>query len=274
MRFGDEGQWPPPDDDYQVGYRKPPRHSRFKPGQSGNPRGKPAGAKNAVTLLKRLLLAPLLVKQNGRETKTSKLRAIVMGLVNRAMQGDYASIRLLLQYGLERELKESDRKNRGLSDETAALVRRVLFGCSNEPELPGSGQKPQENSQASAHSASNQRLGYQIGYGKPPLHSRFQKGRSGNPAGRPTMPKSFRELILRLLDENVSFTESGQQRTVSRRHVIFTQIVNKAALGSVRFQALLLQHAPTTNITLRRRRGLPKNAELIMRRRLERFNRR
>jgi hypothetical protein len=33
-------------DDYEVGYRKPPTHTRFKPGQSGNPRGRPRGAKN------------------------------------------------------------------------------------------------------------------------------------------------------------------------------------------------------------------------------------
>jgi hypothetical protein len=268
MKFGDDDQSPQPDNEYQVGYRKPPRHSRFKPGQSGNPRGKPPGAKNSATLLKRALLASVLVKQNGRETKTTKLRVIVMRLVSRAVQGDYASIRLLLQYGLERELKESDRQQLGLSEEMVAILRRVLLGSSGEPYIPGSAEKQQETSQASAYSAPNHRLEYQIGYGKPPPHSRFQKGRSGNPAGRPRMPKSFRALILRLLDEKVSFTENGQKQTVSRRHVIFTQIVNKAALGDVRFQALLLQCAPT-NLTLRARRGLPKNAEQIIRKGLQ-----
>ena len=44
-----------PDDgetqDYEVGYRRPPRHSRFKPGQSGNPRGRPNRSKNINTLM-------------------------------------------------------------------------------------------------------------------------------------------------------------------------------------------------------------------------------
>ena len=40
-----------PDDDYAVGYKKPPLHTRFKKGQSGNPRGRPKGSKNFSTLL-------------------------------------------------------------------------------------------------------------------------------------------------------------------------------------------------------------------------------
>jgi hypothetical protein len=41
--------------DYEVGYGKPPRHSRFVKGQSGNPRGRPPGAKNMKTLLTKAL---------------------------------------------------------------------------------------------------------------------------------------------------------------------------------------------------------------------------
>jgi hypothetical protein len=240
----------PPDDEYRVGYRKPPQHSRFKPGRSGNSRGKPPGTKNALTLLKQALLTSVQIKQNGRETKTTKLRAILMRLVNRAVQGDYASIRLLLQYGLDRELREPSAADQGLSDATVARLRRVLFGIPDESHNSDSSDKQQESSAATVSSASNQRLRHQIGYRKPPLHSRFQKGRSGNPAGRPRVPKNVRTHILQLLDGEVSFSENGQKRTVSRRQVIFTQIVNKAALGDVRFQALLLQYATSINLTV------------------------
>jgi hypothetical protein len=68
----------PPDNerDYEVGYGKPPRHTRFKPGRSGNPRGRPSGSKNLSTLLNEALNEPVIVAENGGQRKISKRRAI------------------------------------------------------------------------------------------------------------------------------------------------------------------------------------------------------
>jgi len=75
--------------DYDVGYRKPPRHSRFTKGQSGNPRGRPPGAKNLKTLLSEALNETVIVSENGGRRKVTKRQAIITQLVNRSATDDF-----------------------------------------------------------------------------------------------------------------------------------------------------------------------------------------
>ena len=81
--------------DYEVGYGKPPRHTRFSKGQSGNPRGRPRGTKNLKTLLLEILSEQIIATANGRRRKITKAAAIVIQLVNRAATGDLAAITTL-----------------------------------------------------------------------------------------------------------------------------------------------------------------------------------
>jgi hypothetical protein len=82
---------PEPQRDYEVGYGKPPRQTRFSKGQSGNPRGRPRGTKNLKTLLLEILSEQIIATANGRRRKITKAAAIVIQLVNRAATGDLAS---------------------------------------------------------------------------------------------------------------------------------------------------------------------------------------
>src|ERR1700730_8872207 len=70
--------------DYEVGYGKPPRDTRFKSGQSGNPRGRPPGAKNLSTLLTEALNEPVVIAEDGGRRKISERQAIIKQLVNRS----------------------------------------------------------------------------------------------------------------------------------------------------------------------------------------------
>ena len=83
-----------PDDG--VGYSKPPRHSRFVKGQSGNPRGRPSGAKNLKTLLNKALNELVIVTENGGHRKISKREAIITQLVNRSAKADLRAVQILL----------------------------------------------------------------------------------------------------------------------------------------------------------------------------------
>jgi hypothetical protein len=97
----------PPDGerDYEVGYGKPPPHTRFVKGHSGNPRGRPPGAKNMKTLLTKALNELVVVTDHGGRRKVSKREAIVTQLVNRSAKADFKAIQILL--GMIRDI-ESD----------------------------------------------------------------------------------------------------------------------------------------------------------------------
>src|ERR1700758_304848 len=88
----------PPDSegDYEIGYGKPPPRTRFKKGQSGNPRGRPPGAKNLKTLLSEALNEMVVVTENGGRRKVAKRRAIITQLVNRSATADFRAIKILL----------------------------------------------------------------------------------------------------------------------------------------------------------------------------------
>ena len=101
---------------YRVGYRRPPAATRFKLGVSGNPKGRPRGARNykgiMVQLMNELLLAEksaAVATEGGAEAsgaekgddepprrkrprKTSRVEIILEGIVDRAIAGDMTAL--------------------------------------------------------------------------------------------------------------------------------------------------------------------------------------
>src|ERR1700722_14983477 len=84
------------DADYEVGFGRPPKHTQFQKGRSGNPKGRRRGTRNASTLLDEALNELVIVTENGLRKKETKLDAIIQQLVNRAAQGDHRATQLLL----------------------------------------------------------------------------------------------------------------------------------------------------------------------------------
>src|SRR5215472_1787965 len=80
---------------YEVGYGKPPHHTRFKKGQSGNPRGRPCGSKNLKTLLSEALSEPVIITEDGRQRKITKREAIVRQVVNCSATPDLRAVRIV-----------------------------------------------------------------------------------------------------------------------------------------------------------------------------------
>ena len=67
-------------------------------GQSGNPKGRPPAAKNVKTLLREALNEPVVIAENGRRRKITKVRAIITQVVNRSAKGDWRGIKILLDF--------------------------------------------------------------------------------------------------------------------------------------------------------------------------------
>src|SRR6266566_7418337 len=79
---------------------------------------------------------------------------------------------------------------------------------------------------------------YQVGPGRPPVHTRFKKGQSGNPGGRST--KSLPALLAAALNETVVVTIDGRRRKFTKREAIVTQIVDKSASADLRATKMLI----------------------------------
>ena len=79
---------------------------------------------------------------------------------------------------------------------------------------------------------------YEVGRGKPPVHSRFKKGQSGNPRG--PRPKNLPALLVEALDEKVVVTIDGERREITKRVAVASQLVNKSTGADLRATKMLI----------------------------------
>jgi len=102
------------DDDYEVGYGKPPKHSRFQKGRSGNPKGRPKGAKDVETMLRDTLYRKVVITENGKRKEVAALEAFFRQTLKGSLVGDSRAadklVKLLpiLRSAQEREAVEMD----------------------------------------------------------------------------------------------------------------------------------------------------------------------
>jgi len=82
-------------------------------------------------------------------------------------------------------------------------------------------------------------MDYEVGYGKPPRHTRFKKGEaSANPRGRPR--KNLAASLIEGLNKRVVVTENGRRRKIAVREAITSQLINKSATADLRAIKILL----------------------------------
>jgi predicted phage terminase large subunit-like protein len=121
------------EDGYEVGYGKPPKNTRFKSGQSGNPKGRPRGQRNLRTVVKEVLKEKITIREGERTRTVSRLDAIVRMTINNALKGDPKAltgfIQLIRPTGLmDEEPEVSGGDTAGATDDA---IRRSRAGRGN-----------------------------------------------------------------------------------------------------------------------------------------------
>ena len=110
-----------------VGYGRPPRHTRFKKGQSGNPKGRIKNSKNLATVLMATVHEAVAVNEGGRRKTITKLEAMSKQLVNKAASGDPRATQLLMQMIQMFEGRADEPTREAVIEEADELIIQQLF---------------------------------------------------------------------------------------------------------------------------------------------------
>jgi hypothetical protein len=82
---------------------------------------------------------------------------------------------------------------------------------------------------------------YDVGYGKPPERHRFKSGSSGNLKGRPRGSKNLASLFAKLADQEITITENGHKRRITKGEAVILQMLTKALSGDLRASKEVVQ---------------------------------
>ena len=110
----------------KVGYKNPPKQSRFKPGQSGNPSGRPRRHPSIRSAVLEELRRSVVVRENNRRTKLTKNNLIAMSLVNGAAKGNLNSTKLLLTVIASEASDQPQLQNEALTADDEAIIQAEL----------------------------------------------------------------------------------------------------------------------------------------------------
>jgi hypothetical protein len=129
----------PGDDNYVVGRGRPPLLTRWKPGQSGNPKGRPKGAKNIMTCFRQELNRKIDIRERGIVRRVTSREAIAKTITNRALKGDPKLLPVIM--AIDRDvsaLEAREKRKRSLDGMTAQeameAYRRSIRGEDDDEE--------------------------------------------------------------------------------------------------------------------------------------------
>ena len=209
-----------PGDPYEVGFGKPPKRTRFKKGRSGNPKGRPPRKPDVYSELTKVLREKVTITVDGQPEKVTVQQALLLRLRDQALRGELWAEKLLQKVvaALPESGSEHDVDMRTSSGQ-------VLRSCpvnrlTKNPMRRQTQRRPRMPSDDSP-----------VGYKRPPVHSRFQKGQSGNPRGRPKKVPDFMEDAAEILGGTVTGQAKGKSITLPMVQAMFRTLCRQALKG-------------------------------------------
>lgn len=132
------------EDGYEVGYKKPPKHTRWKKGESGNGRGRPkkrVKLSDFETAFEGALNTVINVSENGTVRQIKKLNALATQTVNKALKGNHQATNLVLSIFARRAAAGSEDTPLGLTSdefkaELEAAFQEMATKSTTKPEEP------------------------------------------------------------------------------------------------------------------------------------------
>jgi hypothetical protein len=109
----------------KTGYGNPPLRHQFKPGKSGNPRGRPKGSRNLSTDLAAVLSGTVEISDEGKQRRVSRQEAMLLKLCSQALGGDIRAAATVMDLG-QRLLKSSDMRPQDLSETDQQIIDDFL----------------------------------------------------------------------------------------------------------------------------------------------------
>lgn len=128
--------------DEDVGYGRPPRHTQWKKGQSGNPNGRPKGAKGLKQDLAEELAEMLTLAEGGTPVTVSKQQALLKSLLARGIKGDTrAGMAILSMVTKLFDPVDDEAESAIVSESDSAIIARFLERAMSEAANPKSASK-------------------------------------------------------------------------------------------------------------------------------------
>jgi hypothetical protein len=99
---------------------------------------------------------------------------------------------------------------------------------------------------------------HSVGYGNPPMHTRFPKGTSGNRRGRPKGSQSYLDSFQKILAKRITVTgPDGRRRTVSTMDALFLNLRKKAFDGDIQASKLMIELAKGLEVAIEEKKTRP-----------------